>query len=452
MNSQGRQKAVTLFQTFTKQLAEKLPKPVRAFFLPFLYGALLAIARRRTVTTWLRAAQISDDYRSAFYHMSNIGCKSNDLLDAMTSIIATQLEPVLETARYIRIVLDDSPTKRYGRHIEGANYHHNPTPGKTDAKFCYGHSWVVAVLVIAHPLFGEISFPIAAELYLRQKDIDKLKGKYAREFKTKTAMVVAIVKRLKPLFQGFGKKIEIIVDGGYAKDTVLVPLGELKDVITITRLRCDAALYEVPPTPAKRGRGRPKKYGNKIDVKSMVASSEGWHLVECRQYGQIVQKRVKSFVAASKLTKGKPIKVVLVKENDKTCVSLMSADATMEDREILEAYGVRFGIEEVFKDLKDVWGWGKQEVRLLERNEAVTTLNMLSFGLTELSTWDRTAEELVDRRASPWDDPDRRPSHSDRRNFLRSGMLENELNAALGSKSIPQKIIPLLKRLIGLAA
>ena len=89
---------------------------------------------------------------------------------------------------------------------------------------------------------------------------------------------------------------------------------------------------------------------------------------------------------------------------------------------------------------------------MLERNEAVTTMNMLSFGLTVLSTWDRTVEELVDRRASPWDDPDRRPSHSDRRNFLRSGMLENELNAALGSKSIPQKIIPLLKRLIGLAA
>jgi hypothetical protein len=452
MNSQGRQDAVNLFQTFTQQLAEKVRTKTQAFFLPLLYGALLAIARRRTVTTWLRAAQISDDYRSVFYHLTNIGCKSQDLFDAMTGIISEQLRSVLETATYIRVVLDDSPTKRYGKHIEGANYHHNPTPGKTDATFCYGHSWVVAVLVVAHPMFGEISFPIAAELYLRQKDIDILKGKYAREFKPKTAMVVAIVKRLTPLLQGFGKDVEIIVDGGYAKDTVLVPLGKLKGVVTITRLRCDAALYEVPQVPTKRGRGRPKKYGDKIDVKSMIASQEDWQIIECRQYGQLVQKRVKSFVAASKLTKGKPIKVVLVKENEKTCVSLMSTDATMEVKEILEAYGVRFGIEEVFKDLKDVWGWGKQEVRLLERNEAVTTLNMLSFGLTELATWNRSAEELVDRRASPWDDPDRRPSHADRRNFLRRGMLEYELNAALGSTWIPRKIIPLLKRLIGLAA
>ena len=123
----------------------------------------------------------------------------------------------------------------------------------------------------------------------------------------------------------------------------------------------------------------------------------------------------------------------------------------MEVKEVLECYGVRFGIEEMFKDLKDVWGWGKQEVRLLERNESVTALNMLSFGLAELSTWDRSFSELVDRRASPWDDPERRPSHADRRNFLRRAMLENELNAALGAMSIPQKITPRLKRIIGLA-
>jgi hypothetical protein len=452
MYSQGRHNAVNLFQSFTQQLAEKVRVKAQAFFLPLLYGALLAIARRRTVTTWLRAAQISDDFRQAFYHMPSIGRKTNNLLDAMTGIISTHLRSVLETATYIRIVLDDSPTKRYGKKIEGANYHHNPTPGKTDAKFCYGHSWVVAALVVAHPMFGEVSFPIAAELYLRQKDIELLKEKYARKFRAKTEMVVAIVKRLVPLFQVFNKDIEIIVDGGYAKDTVLVPLGKLKGIITITRLRCDAALYESPQAPTKRGRGRPKKYGDKIDVKSMMDFPDDWQIVECRQYGQIVQKRVKSFVAASKLTKGMPIKVVLVKENDKTCVPLMSTDANMDVKEILEAYGVRFGIEEMFKDLKEVWGWGKQEVRKLETNEAVTTMNMLSFGLTELSTWDRKAEELVDRRSSPWDDPDRRPSHADRRNFLRRGMLENELNAALGSQSIPKKIIPLLKRLMGLAA
>jgi len=42
----------------------------------------------------------------------------------MTEIIIEQLESVIATAATIRFVLDDSPTKRYGRKIEGAGYHY----------------------------------------------------------------------------------------------------------------------------------------------------------------------------------------------------------------------------------------------------------------------------------------------------------------------------------------
>jgi len=449
--NKGQKQTITLFETIAQKLADKLPTKTKPFFLSLILGALLAIARRRTVTKWLQAAQISDDFRQAFYHMPGIGRKSRKLFDEMLDVILEKLGPDITKMACLRIVLDDSPTKRYGKKIEGAGYHHNPTPGRTNADLCFGHSWVVAVLVITHPTFGEISFPISAELYLRQKEIDKLQEKYDRKFKTKTAIAVEMVERLTPKFKGFDKKIEIIVDGGYAKDTVLLPLGKLDGVTTITRLRRDAVLFEIPPKPPKKERGRPKVYGNRIDVKSMIESNRGWRYVECRQYGQVTKKRVKWFIATSKLTRGKPIKVVLIKEDDGTWVPLMSTDANMEVKEILESYGVRFGIEEVFKDLKEVWGWGKQELRLLESNEAATTMNMLLYGMVELATWDRTAEELVDRRHCPWDDASRRPSHEDRRKYLRYGILANEFNAVLGSTSLPRKIIPLLKRLLTMA-
>jgi hypothetical protein len=450
--TKGQKQFVSIFQAIAQGLADKLPRKTKPFFLSLMLGALLAVARRRTVTAWLQAAQIEDEFRQAFYHMPNIGRKSQKLFNAMLDEILKKLGPVIETAMFIRLVLDDSPTKRYGRKIEGAGYHHNPTPGRTNAKTCFGHSWVVAVLVVTHPAFGEISFPIAAELYLRQKEIDKLQTKYKRTFQTKTTMAVDIVKRLVPHFTAFDKTIEVIVDGGYAKDTVLLPLGKLENVVTITRLRRDAAVFEVPPKPKKKGKGRPKVYGERIDMKSMVESNRGWRYVECRQYGQVVRKRTKSFVATSKLTKGKPIKVVLIKEDDGTWAPLMSTDPAMDVKEILESYGVRFGIEETFKDLKDVWGWGKQELRLLESNEAATAMNMLLYAMTELATWDRSAEELVNRRRRPWDDADRRPSHEDRRNFLRHGMLANEFNAALNCSCIPKKITNVLERLLNLAA
>jgi len=264
MNPKGQQQSVKLFHHLAERLADTLSTATKSYFLSLLFGILLAIARRRTVTTWIQAAHISDEYRQAFYHMPNIGRKTPDLFDTILDSILETLAPVLAASSYIRIVLDDSPTKRYGKKVEGAGTHHNPTPGKTDATLCYGHSWVVAALVITHPLFGDIFFPIAAELYLRQKEIDKLKKKYNRTFQTKTAMAAAIIKCLVPKFARFGKKIEVIVDGGYAKETVLLPLGTMNEVITITRLRRDAALFAIPARPVAQGRGRPRVYGGKL--------------------------------------------------------------------------------------------------------------------------------------------------------------------------------------------
>ena len=133
--------------------------------------------------------------------------------------------------------------------------------------------------------------------------------------------------------------------------------------------------------------------------------------------------------------------MVLVKEGETTWGPLMSTDAGMEVREIWKSYGIRFGIEEV-------WCWGKQELRLLESNESATAMNMLLYGMTELSTWDRSALELVGRRHCPWDDASRRPSYEDRRKYLRYGILANEFNAVLNAALTPRKIIPLLKKLL----
>ena len=354
MLQQGQFIAIVIFEDIAARLSAKLKTPIRTFFLPLFLGALLAIAQRRTVTKWLRAAGLSEDFRKIFYHMRGIGRKHQDLFDEMLGIILEQLGDVLETAPSIRLVLDDTPTKRYGGKVEGAGHHHNPTPGKTDATFCFGHSWVVCALVVTHPLFGEISLPIAAELYLRQKEVDKLKDRYGRQFQKKTEIAVSIVKRLVPQFKVFEKNIEVIVDGGYSNETVLSPLNTLPNVTVITRLRRDAVLFEKPPVLKGRGRGRPKKYGKRIDVKSMVDSAQDWRWVECRQYGQIVQKQVKSFVATSRVTRGAPIKIVIVKEATGIWVPLMTTDVQATDVEVLESYAVRFGIEETFKDLKEV--------------------------------------------------------------------------------------------------
>ncbi|MDR3109788.1 MAG: hypothetical protein LBU65_08885 [Planctomycetaceae bacterium] len=46
-----------------------------------------------------------------------------------------------------------------------------------------------------------------------------------------------IDNRLKPYFAGFDRRIKLIVDGGYAKKSVLVPLSQEENVCVITRIR-----------------------------------------------------------------------------------------------------------------------------------------------------------------------------------------------------------------------
>jgi len=89
---------------------------------------------------------------------------------------------------------------------------------------------------------------------------------------------------------------------------------------------------------------------------------------------------------------------------------------------------------------------------LLESNEAATVMNMVFYTMVELATWSLTHKELTDRSNAPWDNPTRRPSHADRRNFLRRCILLNEFNLACNANSITTKLKNSLKRLLNLAA
>ncbi|MDR1924170.1 MAG: transposase [Planctomycetaceae bacterium] len=416
-------------------------------------GIMLAVNIHRTVASWIRGAACKINFQNIYQQLPVIGKNADKIYDNIIDGIIEKHWQQFATSSSIRIIGDDTPTKRYGPKIEGAGHHHNPTPGKTDAKLCFGHSWVVLAIVITHPHFGEIYIPIDVELYLRQKELDKLQSLYPdRTFKTKTTILVAMIQRVVEKLKVFNKRIEVIIDGGYAHHTVLQPLGQMSDIVTITRLRHDAVVFEIPPARKKGQRGRPKLYGERINMKGKVDSSRGWQYIECVQYGETVTKRIKSFLAVSKLTKGVPIRVVIVKEDDGAWVPLISTDANLGVKEILESYGIRFGIEEMFKDLKEVCGWGKQQVRKLESNEAVTALNMLEYHAVILSTWDLKLRDLVDRSLSPWDDQNRRPSFADRRNYLRYEILKNELLQTLKTNNIPSKINSILKKIIQLAS
>jgi hypothetical protein len=97
-----------------------------------LMGMLFARGRR-TVTTWLRAVGITDDFADYYYFLQPLGRKAKDLAERLLVLLLIRMP----FDGRILFAVDDSPTKRYGPQVQGAGIHHNPTPGPADQKFLY---------------------------------------------------------------------------------------------------------------------------------------------------------------------------------------------------------------------------------------------------------------------------------------------------------------------------
>ncbi len=199
-NSKCRWKAPNQWDEWSQWLAAGLHARNR-WRLPVLLLGILFASGRRTVTSWLRAAGVSDD----------------------------------------------SPTKRFGPKVEGADVHHNPTPGPADQPFLYGHVWVTISLALRHPKWGTIGLPLLAMLYVRKRTmamIPKVRG--WQRFATNLQLAARLVEWIVPLLKKAGKTVWVVIDGGYTKRPFL--RRALKaGVTTVDRLRKDTALRDLPP-------------------------------------------------------------------------------------------------------------------------------------------------------------------------------------------------------------
>ena len=428
-----------------EQLAGRRPACPQSLAV-LLVGMLFANGRR-TVTTWLRAAGVSDDYQDYYYFLQSVGCKSESVATGLLALVLQTL-PLPER---LLLLIDDSPTKRYGPKVEGADVHHNPTPGPADQPFLYGHIWVTISLALRHPQWGALALPLRAALYVRKQTIPSIpRQRRWYRFATKLQLAARLVEWIVPILKKAEKTAWIVVDGGYTKRPFLK--RALKTGVTVVgRLRKDAHLRDVPQPPKRRGRGRPRKYGqHRISLAKRAGQTRGWRTCECTVYGESIVKQYKTFLATYRPTGG-VIRVVLVKE-DHAWYAFYSTDQNASVEDILEAFADRATIEQDFHDVKEVWGSGQQQVRNIWTNLAVYNMNLWMHTLVELWAWDKRGQQLVDRSDSPWDDPARRPSHANRRKALRAQILRDELLQITTAWSLPRKIIQLAESLLALAA
>src|SRR5215207_241717 len=208
----------TLVSAILTEMAAFLDPRSRTRFWPVVFGLLCCREKRRTASSWFRAAGIGADFRRAYYAIGSVGRHAARL----ATVVLRAIDRVVGDApdRYV-LALDDTPTKRYGPHVEGAGVHHNPTPGPANQSWVYGHVWVTLARVIRHPLWGAIGLPVRAALYVRAKDVPAIPAEYRWKFRTKLQLAVEMIGWLKVWLGSKGKPIWLVADGAYAKREVL---------------------------------------------------------------------------------------------------------------------------------------------------------------------------------------------------------------------------------------
>jgi len=415
--------------------------------LPSLLLGVLLAHGRRTATSWFRAAAITDDFRPAYHTIDAVGRRSQHL--ALAAWFTAR--PCLIRSRRLLLALDDTPTPRYGPCVQGAGVHHNPSPGPAGEKFVYGHLWVLLAGLAKHPAWGTLALPLHASLYVRHKDLPKLPPEYAWEFHTKLELAAAQLRWLKPWAAHQAEELWVAVDGGYAKKPFLRPARQ-QGFTVVSRLRKDAALWSLPPTGRRPGqRGPLPTYGKqRIDLAKRAGHPRGWQHVDCVQYGQRVTKTYKTFLATWRPAGG-VIRVVLVQE-EHGWIAFFCTDPEAAVGDILEAAADRGAIEQTNKDLKEVWGSGEQQLRNIYANVGAFNLNGWLHTVVESWAWERPSEQLVGRDRRPWDDPQRRPSHADKRKALQREVLRQEIEAVMAGTPHPQRFRELAEKLLHIAA
>lgn len=421
------------------------------FRLPIVMAGALLARGRRTASSWFRVAGVKDDWDRFYELLVSAGKVAPSLALPLLRLIVKRFDPGPES--YWTLAIDDSPTKRFGRHVEGANIHRHPTPGPVDSEWLYGHNWVCLAMLMKHPLWGVIALPLLSMLYVRQCDVPVLNAKYGWEFQTKHQLALRMIKQVVSWLQVLGSQAKLLVvfDGAYAAHELVTSLVAL-NITVISRLRSNAKLFDLPPGRKPGTRGRPRKYGsNRIDLAKRSQHKKGWQSISYVCRGVTVLRHCKTFLATTSIADG-PIRVVIVRFDKGQTAAYFSSDPNMSVEMILETVAGRWAIEEFFHDTKETWGAGKQQVRNVWSNVACWNINAWLYGLVELECWDAEVKAVVDRSDRPWDNPERRPSHADRRRKIALEMLRNRFMTELPPAQLTPKTIALFDELLTLAA
>jgi DDE superfamily endonuclease len=279
--------------------------------------------------------------------------------DGLGHWIFERLVPFLGKGALV-VVIDDTLAPKKGPHIFGIGSHVDAVRSSRKRKvFSFGHCWVVLSVLVRVPFSARTwALPVLFRLYRNVKACPE--ADYAKK--------TELARWMLDVFIGWvgSRRIELAVDSGFSNSTVVDGLPE--QVVLFGAMRPDAVLTEPPEAKDTGASGRPRKRGKAVPKPEAIAQdpAKPWQTVTAMLYGKKTQVRYKELCAqwyqacGTRLLR---IVVVATTEGRIPYRVFFCTDATVDVVRILETYAGRWGIEVLFRELKQLLGFADSSAR-----------------------------------------------------------------------------------------
>ena len=306
---------------------------------------------------WLRAGAY--DGLLNFFHSPSLAI--DKLTGLWAKLVQKIFSPLVVNGRLV-CVADGIKVAKEGLKMPAVKKLFQSSGDNSKPAYIFGHSFQALGLLVQGPLGHIVSVPLASRIHEGIQNAPSPKSR-------KKTLLDKLVELLLAVAGHLPRKVYLLADAYYASRKIIVPLLAEGHHL-ITRAKRNVVAYHQAPTPKKRKRGRPKKYGEKVALRHLLSQTQDFQTAPSPVYGEHGVEIQYLVIDLLWRPVGRLVRFVLVKHPTRGTIILMCTDLELDPIKIVELYGYRFKIEASFKQAVHTIGafayhfWMKGMVRI----------------------------------------------------------------------------------------